>query len=343
MSGLYKILFVVIDPGSSLTKIIYLDKSGKLHFYGQQSSVLAVDERKYRKYVSKAKTRTFAVWHDHVGYIVGRGAIQPYQEIDTSQTKSSNIIPKVLAAMGELKSLVSPDRDIEIGHFTVLLPYAERKEYNTLKSSIISALFDFGYNGVAHKISIRKFQVEYEGFGVTTVSDAERAVILVFGQKDLTIGFLNEGELIQSMSQTLVGWGMKLVIDEVNYTFDSDVFAAKCIFSYAQRSTSLKKLIPADDFAQVSASIDRELQSAWRQLEQRFKLIRALNDAVAIYATGGSSALWRKQLKGLYGRRLNTLPEVTEEIYRDLPELQGSAMALRITDAYLTIKQMVTS
>lgn len=333
---------VVIDLGTSLTKIIYY-YLGQFFFFAQSSSVLELDHRKYQQHSSHPKTKTHAIWTEGAGYLVGRGASQPYEEVDLSQTKATSAIAKVLAAIGEIKDRINTDKEIKLENVILLLPLKERKEYETLKTSIVKALYGFGFNGKTTKFWVGRFNIQYEGYGITTISTEERAAFAVFGQKDLTIGAMNQGDLTPNMSQTLVGWGMSKVLEEVQYTFESDVYGAKCVYSYNQRRTNLKKLIPAEKVEFVSASIDRALSSSWYQIERKLDSSQALMDAVTIYVTGGSSQLWRKQLKGVYGRRLNYLDGIAREIAETFPQLDKDPMILRMADAYLTIKGMVAA
>lgn len=332
----------VIDLGTSLTKILYKHR-GKYHFFAQHSSVLELDHRKYQQQSHLPKLKTYAIWTEGAGYLVGRGASQPYEEVNLSQTKATLAISKVLAAVGEMKQRVSPEGEVKLEDVILLLPLKERKEYETLKTSIIKAFYGFGFNGKTTKLGIRRFNIQYEGYGITTISTEERAAFAVFGQKDLTIGAMSQGDLTPSMSQTLVGWGMSKVLEEVQYTFESDVYGAKCVYAYSQRANSIKKLIPAEKVVFVSASIDRALDSAWYQIKRKLESSQALMDALTIYVTGGSSQLWRKQLKDVYGRRLNCLDGVAREIVEVFPQLDRDPMILRMADAYLTIKGMVSA
>lgn len=331
---------VVIDLGTSLIKTLYYYRDN-YHFLPHPSFIAPLNRSLYEDAMKTPDDKTNCVWLGEKGYLVGRQAAREYEQVDLSLKKTEAAIAKVLSVIGQLKQVMADEIDLKINRLVVLLPYVEIAEQERVAKTVKAALTQFEFNGKPHSIPIDELFVKWEGYGLTKVSDEEQAAFTVFGQKDWTIGALSQGQLVKPMPKTLVGMGMTKVIERVEYTFKSHIYAAKAISQYRLKPSTLKNYVIGDQIDAVAQSIDKAIENTWFEYEQELKTNPVVRDAVVLYVTGGSSIIWKQHLKAFNqaeGRRFQPLNFVAQELAREIPELKGDPMVYRITDAYLTLK-----
>lgn len=335
----------VVDLGTSLMKTLY-NYRDKYYFLPYPSFIAPLNKSLYEEAIKIPDDRTNCVWSGDKGYMVGRRAAREYEQVDVSLKKTEAAIAKVLSAVGQINRDVAPGADLKIARLVLLLPYVEIAEQERVAKATKAALERFELNGRTYSIHVSQLLVKWEGYGFTKVSDEEQAVFTVFGQKDLTIGALSQGQLVKPMPKTLVGMGMTKVIERVEYRFKSHVYAAKAISQYRLRSSTLKNYVSGGQIAAVAQSIDKAIENTWFEYEQEFKTNPVVRDAVIFYVTGGSSVIWKRHLKAFnrsQGRKFQSLKSVAEELVEEIPELDGDPMVYRISDAYLTLKWLTYS
>lgn len=336
---------VVIDLGTSLIKTLY-NRNDKYHFLPHPSFIAPLNQSLYEEAIKTPDDKTNCVWLGDKGYKVGRQAAREYEQVDVSLKKTEAAIAKVLAVVGQINQDIAPGSELRISRLVVLLPYVEIAEQERVAKATQSALERFEFNGRTISIYVSQLSVKWEGYGFTKVSDEEQAVFAVFGQKDLTIGALSQGQLVKPMPKTLVGLGMTKVIERVEYTFKSHVYAAKAISQYRLKPSTLKNYVIGEQLESVAKSIDKAIENTWFEYEQEFKTNPIVRDALVFYVTGGSSIIWKRHLKEFNkaeGRKFQPLNHVAQELVEEIPELRGDPMVYRVSDAYLTLKWLTHS
>jgi hypothetical protein len=331
---------VVIDLGTSLIKTLYYYRD-QYHFLPHPSFIAPLNKSLYEDAIKAPDGKTNYVWLGDKGYMVGRQAAREYEQVDVSLKKTEAAIAKVLSVVGQIKHEMAAEIELRITRLVLLLPYVEIAEQDRVAKATKAALGQFEFNGRPHSIAVDELLVKWEGYGFSKLSDEEQAVFTVFGQKDLTIGALSLGQLVRPWPKTLVGQGMTKVIERVEYTFKSHVYAAKAISQYRLKPSTLRNYVVGDQLEAVAKSIDKAIENTWFEYEQEFKTNPAVRDAVIFYVTGGSSLIWKDHLREFNkskGRKFQPLNHVAEELAGKIPELKGDPMVYRITDAYLTLK-----
>lgn len=330
----------VIDLGTSLIKILLL-YLGQYRFLEHPAYINKLNRDLYTDALYKLDDRTKAIWVGEEGYLIGRQAATDYGRLPIWIKKTEAATAKVLSSLGQIRDSVAWGCHLQIEQLVVLLPYVEMVEKDQVISAITQAIGQFEFNGNKQFIQVDRLQIQWEGYGVTTVSTEEQASFAVFGQKDLTVGALSRGHLVNPMPETYVGLGMNRVIERVDYRFQTHVRAALAIFKYHQNPGNLKHFVPGDQLEVVSSSIDKAIDNTWFDQEQRLEGTPAVRDAVVLYVLGGSSVIWAPQLKEFckkHGKRYQPLTQVIKEIAGKIPDLRRNPMLYRITDAYLTLK-----
>ena len=347
----------VVDSGTSINKTLCAYRN-VVHFFPMPAFVAPLNQSLYQEALALSENRTYSIWAGCTGYKVGLGAATQYQQVDTSMKKTDVALAKVLASIGQIKAKLSPDRDMKITRLLVLLPYVELAGSSVLIDAIRDAIQGFEFNGKHLRITIDKILVKYEGFGLSTISTEESVSFGVFGQKDLTIGAMQNGTLVRPFPKVMVGKGMHRVIEQVEYTFRSHVTAAQIIAQYAikgnpknpERSRAaqakiLKQYLPEADIERVSQSIDQAIENTWFEYEQEFTSNPVVKDSAVMYVTGGSSVIWRNQLKDFNtkcGRKLQLLSAQSKDIAAAL-NMHGDPMTFRVADAWLALYWLNTS
>ncbi|NJM67710.1 MAG: hypothetical protein HC851_19580 [Acaryochloris sp. RU_4_1] len=330
----------VIDLGTSLFKILLMLRD-QYRLLEHPAYINKLNWDLYQRAINSLDDRTNAIWLGEEGYLIGRQAATDYGRLPIWIKKTEAATAKVLSCLGQIRGSVAWGGRLHIEQLVVLLPYVEMVEKEQVIKAIEKGLEKFEFNGNKPFITVDRLQIQWEGFGITSLSKEEQAAFVVFGQKDLTVGALSRGQLVNPMPETYVGLGMNQVIERVDYRFQTHVRAALAIFKYRQNPRNLKHFVPGDQLEVVAKSIDRAIDNTWFDQEQRLEGTPAVRDAVVLYVLGGSSVIWAPQLKAFcqsHGKKYQPLTQVIKDIAVKIPALARNPMLYRITDAYLTLK-----
>ena len=191
-------LTLVIDPGTSCTKSIYLKGRRGKPKYSIASSVICPSA-----IAPKAEETYVKLPDDEQYYLVGESAVQAKVQSSIRQLKSESLIPKTLGIIGQIAQEESLPNQFKL-KLTLLLPMSETNDREFLHSELSKALVNFDYSGASYQIKESSIGFRPEGSGVysylsrTTSADTiknQTCAYLMFGYRNTSLLLIENGRL----------------------------------------------------------------------------------------------------------------------------------------------------
>ena len=191
-------LTLVIDPGTSCTKSIYLKGRRGKPKYSIASSVIcptAIAPKAEETYVKLPDEEQY--------YLVGESAVQAKVQLSIRQLKSESLIPKALGIIGQIAQSESLPNQFKL-KLTLLLPMSEANDQEFVQSELSKALQNFNYSGVDYQIEESSIGFRPEGSGVysylsrTMNADTiknQTCAYLMFGYRNTSLLLIENGRL----------------------------------------------------------------------------------------------------------------------------------------------------
>jgi hypothetical protein len=262
-----------LDPGSSLTKVVYaLDKQSKSICMKPQVLALHVnpaDSGLVQFCASPERQAWLQLPHDDKFYAVGQLAQQCNAIARLDQLKYEQALYKILAAIGAIIQ-----REQVSGRFTVklatVLPYGEYLNGEQLKQNLTTALKNFEFRGQKMKGTLDTFFCMPEGGGhvwelIQKQSQAwfqERVVVvLMLGHRDISCLTFSEGSVNPQHSQTAPLGFTKMLRHIIQHTAGLDETIAPLIFDIGQNYQPDNRLIRALVRSSQPSNMEREAQA----------------------------------------------------------------------------------
>ena len=198
-------LTLVIDPGTSCTKSIYLKGRRGKPKYSIASSVICPTA-----IASGAEETYIKLPDDEQYYLVGNSAVQAKVQSSIRQLKSESLIPKTLGIIGQIAKDESLPNQFKL-KLTLLLPMSETNDQEFVQSELSKALQDFSYSGVSYQIKASSIGFRPEGSGVysylsrTMSADTiknQTCAYLMFGYRNTSLLLIENGRLNQRNSHS---------------------------------------------------------------------------------------------------------------------------------------------
>ena len=198
-------LTLVIDPGTSCTKSIYLKGRRGKPKYSITSSVIcptAIAPRAEETYIKLPDDEQY--------YLVGDSAVQAKVQSSIRQLKSESLIPKTLGVIGQIAQDESLLNQFKL-KLTLLLPMSETNDREFVQSELLKALQDFSYSGIPYQIKESSIGFRPEGSGIysylsrTMSADTiknQTCAYLMFGYRNTSLLLIENGKLNQRNSHS---------------------------------------------------------------------------------------------------------------------------------------------
>ena len=198
-------LTLVIDPGTSCTKSIYLKGRRGKPKYSIASSVICPTA-----IASGAEETYVKLPDDEQYYLVGDSAVQAKVQSSIRQLKSESLVPKTLGIIGQIAKDESLSNQFKL-KLTLLLPMSETNDREFVQSELLKALQDFSYSGIPYQIKESSIGFRPEGSGIysylsrTMSADTiknQTCAYLMFGYRNTSLLLIENGKLNQRNSHS---------------------------------------------------------------------------------------------------------------------------------------------
>jgi len=330
-------LTLVIDPGTSCTKSIYL--KGRR---GKPKHLIASSVICPTAIAPKASETYVKLPDDEQYYLVGDSAVQAKVQSSIRQLKSESLIPKTLGIIGQIAQDESLQNQFKL-KLTLLLPMSEANDREFVRFELLKALQDFNYSGISYQIKESSIEFRPEGSGVysylsrTTSADTiknQTCAYLMFGYRNTSLlliengkfnhrnshstnlGFYNYLDLVAAYSSGLYRHDIqKAIISEAIYGVGKNCqqviqgFTSQIRIEDLIRSTNTK--YQERERGSISAAIGRADGEYWQLLSRWLQeMLPPLGQLDLVIYCGGSTSFIetpiQKFFKDWHGDLLNT-------------------------------------
>ena len=330
-------LTLVIDPGTSCTKSIYLKGRRGKPKYSIASSVIcptAIAPKAEETYVKLPDEEQY--------YLVGESAVQAKVQLSIRQLKSEFLIPKALGIIGQIAQSESLPNQFKL-KLTLLLPMSEANDQEFVQSELSKALQNFNYSGVDYQIEESSIGFRPEGSGVysylsrTMNADTiknQTCAYLMFGYRNTSLlliengrlnyrsshstdlGFYNYLDLVAEYSSGLYRHDIqKAIVSEAIYGVGENCqqvvrgFKSQIRIEDLIRSTNTK--YQERERAAISTAIERANGEYWQLLSRWLReMLPPLGQLDRIIYCGGSTSFIETAIQQFFrdwnGELLNT-------------------------------------
>lgn len=351
-------LLLGFDPGTSLTKMLYLIVSSipyKPEMFCMEPELINISKESINLYESNrinSPSPENEAWleYDQQYYAVGFLA-QKYFEarVNLSELKYENAIPKVLAAVGAIAVREGLGTNFELS-LAMLLPYGEWEDRERLERGLTHALSNFCFRGQQFSISLSCFQCMPEGGGLVLTRSKKLGAdfnqmsiaVIMLGFRDISAVLFERG-LSSGKSQNLgLGWMLERIQSRTSGQNLQDLLLAihqsGSTFKpkyFRPLARSKKPEFKAEEVAQIIEVATLARKEYWAKVSQWLNNTIPINvDQVII--GGGTSEYLASDLKNLFAHTDVSWAAELEEDVRLAFNLspQKDTLCLRFSDVY---------
>ena len=330
-------LTLVIDPGTSCTKSLYLKGRRGKPKHSITSSVIcptAIAPKVEETYVKLPDDKQY--------YLVGDSAVQAKVQSSVRQLKSESLIPKTLGVIGQIAQQESLPNQFKL-KLTLLLPMSEASDREFIQSELSKALQNFNYSGVNYRVHESSLGFRPEGSGVysylsrTMSADTiknQTCAYLMFGYRNTSLlliengrlnhrnshstdlGFYNYLDLVAEYSSGLYRHDIqKAIVSEAIYGVGENCqqvvrgFTSQIRIEDLIRSTNTK--YQERERTAISAAIERADGEYWQLLSRWLReMLPPLGQLDRVIYCGGSTSFIETPIRQFFrdwnGELLNT-------------------------------------
>lgn len=189
---------VVLDPGTSCTKVIFNQgKRGKPKYLVDSSVVYSVDfaPEPYQTYVKLPDNEQY--------YLVGMTAASSKHSASIKQLKSELLTIKVLGIIGQIAKSRSLSSTFDL-NLNLLLPISEIGDLDFIQTQLSLALEGFNYSGAEFQVNLKSLEIQPEGTGICSYFsshigfeeyDLQTIVYLMFGYRNTSLLLFENGKI----------------------------------------------------------------------------------------------------------------------------------------------------
>ena len=290
-------LIVVFDPGTSLSKILYVINDGLVKWMTMGAEYFPLPNESANFLPTNSD---MGLPEDNAWVLVDKldechtvGLLASNQQATTSIKKSKKelLVYKIIAAIGAIakREKLASNFKLELG---VLIPYNEFKHLNEDKdwsSNLKGALSSFYFQTQQLKVKLSDFQCMPEGYGIANytskLSDSEHfqtgnSAVIMLGYRNTSCLYFGRGTIDKTESgTTMLGFHTLLdkIIDKVPTLSKKDLIGAittetRKLYSYGRYVHGYSDEGTKIDFASLSRSDNEEKAQAQQlRIEQAYK------------------------------------------------------------------------
>ena len=352
-------LLLTIDPGSSLTKMIYRilgEISFQAELFCMEPELIGVTRESIQSYESgrinspSPENEAWVQFEDEY-YAVGFLAKKHFQaSVKLSDLKYENAIPKVLAAVGAIAEREGLGTRFELG-LALLLPYGEWEDRERLEKALTLALSDFHFRGKQMSVQLGCFECMPEGGGLVLSrskklgADFNSMVIalVMFGYRDISVVLFERG-LSSGATENL---GLSWMIERVKRLTSGQKDTQAMLEAIHQSGATVKPKYSKplarskkadfrmDEVAQITEAVAMARKEYWSRIADWLSsMIPETTDSVII--GGGTAEYLVSELKSFFSQtEVSCAAELEEDVRQAFNLLaKKDAMCLRLTDVY---------
>lgn len=359
------ILVVTLDPGSSLTKIIYqiiIDgSSSELKILSMEPELMQVTSRRIEDYEAVRWTSTdpaYEAWVETSGeyYAIGFLAKQFCGNAGWNELKYERAAIKLLAAIGVIAFREGlPDKfDLAL---TGLLPYKEYKDAHKFESEVAQALVNFNFRNRWLSVNLWMFDCKPEGAGLALtrgkklgVAIREKVVLIIMlGFRDVSFLRFERGKIADGGTSEqhygLILLAQLLKARTSDQSIENLVKAVHLATTRCKTAKDRQKVLGelvrskkeknrAKEVAEIMDAYTASVEEYWSILSNWLDtIVPARLDEVVI--GGGSSECFKSELKSYFAPSVISWSAELEEDVRLAFNLSNEdAICLRYTDGY---------
>ncbi len=335
-------LVVSVDAGASQTKSVYSYSLGggveqREGFKTACSMVRPLTKATYASLMDSVDDNSSLVVFDDSYWLVGNAARGETLSLSATQGKSEMAIAKSLAIVGHLLHELMRC-GVEEVHLTfgILLPIDEWGDRFSLEKKLEEALWEFEFNGVTVKTAvINGIHISPEGYGISRLIEADTGGVFIFGHRDVSWLHLEQGSILPGKSKTFAGFGMRRLIQEIDYTFKDELQAAAILFAAGDslKDKYLMQIATESELPRLKEAITEAREQIWLDLTMEFKST-TYRLVEQVLCSGGNAYYWQSSLRRLLGSRFDLGTGLRREMQERFPSLQGSPLQFRGADVY---------
>lgn len=360
------ILVVTLDPGSSLTKIIYQvivgDSSSELKILSMEPELMQITKRRIEEYEAERWTSTEPAeeaWVETQGeyYAVGFLAKQFRGNAGWHELKYERAAIKLLAAIGVIAYREGLPDIFDLAVIG-LLPYKEYKDAHKFEAEVAEALPNFSFRNRPFSINLLLFDCKPEGAGLALtrgkkLGNAIRekvVLVLMLGFRDVSFLLIERGKIVDGGTSEQ-HYGLILLVQLFkarssdqsieNLTRVVHLATTKCksfkerqkLFSELVRSKKAKN--QAKEIAEMMDAFSASHEEYWTILSNNWldSIVPPRLDEAVI--GGGSSECVKSELKSYFaGTAISWHAELEEDVRLAFNLSNENALCLRYTDNY---------
>lgn len=351
-------LLLSLDPGSSMTKMVYRivsDVPYKPELFCMEPELIGITQESINLYESgriNSPSPENEAWveFDSEYYAVGFLAQKHFEaRVQLSELKYENAIPKVLAAVGAIATREGLSHNFTLS-LALLLPYGEWEDRERLERGLIQALSNFSFRGQQFSISLGCFECMPEGGGLVLTRSKKlgadfnqlNIAVLMLGFRDISVVLFERG-LSSGKSDNLgLAWMLEKIKSRTSGQNLQDLLSAihqsgttlKPKF-FKSLARSKKAEFRAEEVTQIIGIATMARKEYWSKVSHWLNHNVPTNiDQVII--GGGTSDYLNNELKTLFAHtQISWAAELEEDVrlaFNLTP--QKDALCLRLTDVY---------
>lgn len=352
-------LLLSLDPGSSMTKMIYrvLDSMPYKppELFCMEPELIAIAKESIDLYESgrlNSPNPENEAWveFDSEYYAVGFLAQKHFEaHVKLSELKYENAIPKVLAAVGAIATKLGLGKNFTLS-LALLLPYGEWEDRERLERGLTAALSNFSFRGQQFSINLECFECMPEGGGLVLTRSKKLGAnfnqlsiaVLMFGFRDISAVRFERG--LSSGSSTSLGlaWMLEKIKNRTSGQNLQDLLLAIHQSGATPKAKYFKSLarskkaeFRAEEVTQIIEVATMVRKEYWAKVSDWLKShVPANVDQVII--GGGTSEYLSNELKAFFAHtKISWAAELEEDVRLafNLPP-HKDALILRVTDVY---------
>lgn len=356
-------VIVVLDPGTSLTKIIYRNLEGRTFLQPKlltmDSTIAQVPFESIKLYEASRVRVTLPeneswIYREDNYYAVGHLAVNYFKGfVNLKQLKYEVAVIKVLAAVGAIASHLDFPMQFSLG-LAVPLPYSEWEDREKFEEEVTSALSEFIYRGRKYQVYVNRFLCVPEGAGHTMTRmeslgkdfDSKKIISVMIGYRDISVIKFDKGiikgeteklgmvEMITLIQKKTSGQDAQRLLSAIHQA-GKKITAAK--FEYLTLSKKQKN--KEEEAKQIALSVSLAKQEYWLRIKQWLTMILD-EDADEIIVGGGTADYLRSEIKTFLSKNYSKAEVFwAANLERDIEILfnlnkKDDSLPMRLTDAY---------
>lgn len=289
---------VTADLGVSTGKFFY-DTPETKGFISLLPMLSECSKAEYVEGVHRDKGTNYIRWDDRY-WIAGANASQTPHKTISTERKIQTAGVRLASAIG-MVAREYPDTELNL-ELRLLLPLDEMGDADALKTHIMENIYALGCEGKWVDTTVKSISIYPEGRGLLTWAKEDPSCILIFGHRDLTLLWVEDGAIVHGKSHTFAGWGFLNFLNRCGHTFKQELEAARYVFLAGPELNDepLLKLVSSEtELSELKQKLMETRAILGRAIAQKLSTL-GISKCHQVLVSGGSSLFWKNELDQLH-------------------------------------------